>query len=144
MAFSMNHSNRAPMADINVTPLVDVMLVLLIIFMVTAPMMQQGVTVDVPKAAGQPLEAKQEAETIVITVTAKGEILLNDKAVPYEELLDKILQAKKDKPNLEVNLRGDKDAAYGTVVRIMGALTNAGVANLGMITTPQEEPAPKQ
>ncbi len=144
MAFSMNRNNRAPMADINVTPLVDVMLVLLIIFMVTAPMMQQGVTVDVPQAPGQPLDAKQEAETMIIAVTAKGEILLNDSPVPEGELLEKILQAKKDKPNLEVNLRGDKNASYGTVVRIMAALTNAGVKDLGMITNPQEEPVPKQ
>jgi len=140
----MNHGNRAPMADINVTPLVDVMLVLLIIFMVTAPMMQQGVTVDVPQAPGQPLEAKQETETIVIAVTAKGEILVNDKPIPYDELLAYILQAKKEKPNLEVNLRGDKNASYGTVVQIMASLTNAGVKNLGMITNPQEEPVPKQ
>jgi biopolymer transport protein TolR len=144
MAFSMNHNNRAPMAEINVTPLVDVMLVLLIIFMVTAPMMQQGVTVDVPQAAGQPLEAKREAETVVITVTAQGQIQINGKAVPENELLDTILQAKKEKPNLEVNLRGDKDASYGTVVRIMAALTNAGIKDIGMITAPQEQSAPKK
>ncbi len=144
MAFSMNHNNRAPMADINVTPLVDVMLVLLIIFMVTAPMMQQGTKVTVPEAPGQPLDVKQEAETIVITVTAKNEILVGDKPVPYEELLDKIVQLKKEKPNLEVNLRGDTNASYGTVARIMAALTNAGVKDLGIITNPQEEPVPKQ
>jgi biopolymer transport protein TolR len=144
MAFSMNHNNRAPMADINVTPLVDVMLVLLIIFMVTAPMMQQGVTVDVPQAPGSPLEANQDTKTMVITVTAQGEIQIDDKAIPESEILGKIVQAKKENPKVQVNLRGDKDAAYGKVLQIMAALTNAGITNLGMITAPKEQSAPKK
>lgn len=144
MAFNMNSNNRSPMAEINVTPLVDVMLVLLIIFMVTAPMMQQGVNVDVPVAPGQPLESKREAETMTISVKPDNQIEINGKAVSENELLETIVQAKKEKPNLEVNLRGDKQASYGTIARIMAALTNAGITNLGLITAPQEQPAPSK
>jgi biopolymer transport protein TolR len=132
------------MAEINVTPLVDVMLVLLIIFMVTAPMMQQGVNVDVPVAPGQPLESKREAETIVITIKPDDQIMINNDPVAEDQLLDKIVAAKKATPNLEVNLRGDKKASYGTVLRIMAALTNAGIKDVGMITAPQEQSTPKK
>jgi biopolymer transport protein TolR len=142
MAFSMNSNTRAPMSEINVTPLVDVMLVLLIIFMVTAPMMQEGVSVNLPPAKGSPLDKKEEVEKIIITVSAQGKILVNETPVAEEELTEKILGVTRQNPKVEVNLRADKGVAYGTVVRIMGALTSAGVANLGMITAPQEESAP--
>jgi biopolymer transport protein TolR len=144
MAFSMNTSNRAPMSEINVTPLVDVMLVLLIIFMVTAPMMQEGVSVDLPQAQGSPLDKKEENQKIIITVAAQGKILVNDVEVPEGELPDKIMQATKDKPSTEVYLRGDKSVPFGSVVRIMGTLTKAGVPNLGIITAPQEESVPSR
>lgn len=144
MAFSMNQNSRAPMAEINVTPLVDVMLVLLIIFMVTAPMMQQGVNVDVPQAPGQPLDTKHEGETVVITITPDDQIQVDKKSVSENELVQSIVQAKKEKPNLAVNLRGDKKASYGTVLRIMAALSNAGIKDVGMITAPQEQIEPKK
>jgi biopolymer transport protein TolR len=139
MAFSSNRSSRAPMADINVTPLVDVMLVLLIIFMVTAPMLQEGVSVELPAAKGEPIEKAQQPEEIVISVSGAGSIFVNEKAVTEDQLASTVLEATKDKTNKDVFLRADKTVPYGVVVRIMASLKAAGVSNLGMITTPQEE-----
>ena len=139
MAFSMGSQRRTAMAEINVTPLVDVMLVLLIIFMVTAPMMQEGVSVELPQAKGAPLKKEQHAKEVVISVSGQGNIFVNDKAVQEDRLPAMILDVTKDQPSREVYLRADKTVPYGTVVRIMGALKSAGIANLGMITTPQEE-----
>ncbi|MDR3603681.1 MAG: protein TolR [Syntrophaceae bacterium] len=139
MAFSLNRSNRAPMADINVTPLVDVMLVLLIIFMVTAPMLQEGVSVELPSAKGEPIEKAQQRDEVIISVSGAGSIYVNDKAVTEDQLATVVVDATKDKPNRDVFLRADKTVPYGVVVRIMASLKTAGIANLGMITTPQEE-----
>jgi biopolymer transport protein TolR len=139
MAFSMNQSQKTAMSEINVTPLVDVMLVLLIIFMVTAPMMQEGVTVELPQAKGTPLEKEQEKSPLVISVSDNGSVFLNDAPVKEETLPDKIMEATKENPSREVYLRADKSVPYGTVVRIMAALKGAGIANLGMITTPKQD-----
>jgi biopolymer transport protein TolR len=144
MAFSMNSPRKTAMSEINVTPLVDVMLVLLIIFMVTAPMMQEGVTVELPQAKGNSLAKEQETAPIVIAVSDKGNIYVDEAPVSEASLPEKILEATKDRASKEVYLRADKSVPYGTVVRIMGALKSAGVANLGMITTPQQESAPAQ
>jgi biopolymer transport protein TolR len=130
------------MSEINVTPLVDVMLVLLIIFMVTAPMMQEGVSVELPQAKGKPLEKQPQTEEVVIAVSGQGNIFVNEMAVQEDNLPEKILEAMKNSSSREVYLRADKTVPYGTVVRIMGALKNAGIANIGMITTPQEESPP--
>jgi biopolymer transport protein TolR len=130
------------MSEINVTPLVDVMLVLLIIFMVTAPMMQEGVSVTLPQAKGSPLDEKEDADKIVITVSARAKILVNYVAVTEKELPERILQATRSKPNAEVNLRADQGVHYGIVVRVIAALTGAGVSKLGMLTEPQEESVP--
>ncbi len=142
MAFSMSSQRRTAMAEINVTPLVDVMLVLLIIFMVTAPMMQEGVSVELPQAKGAPISKEQQAKDVVISVSGQGNIFVNDQAVQEDKLPQKIVDVTKDQPAREVYLRADKTVPYGTVVRIMGALKSAGIANLGMITTPQEESKP--
>ncbi len=141
MAFSMNKSSRAPMSEINVTPLVDVMLVLLIIFMVTAPMLQEGVSVELPQAKGAPLEKVQQNDEVIISMSGNGEIFVNEKKTSEAQLADLILQSLKDRPSREVFLRADKNVPYGSVVRIMGNLKSAGVTNLGMITTPQEDSA---
>ena len=140
MAFSMNTNNRAPMSEINVTPLVDVMLVLLIIFMVTAPMMQEGVSVNLPQATGAPLEDPEEAKKITVTVSADGKILVNDVEVTEGDLHERLLQATRTNPKVEVNLRADKAVQYGIVVRVIAALTRAGITKLGMITAPHEGP----
>jgi biopolymer transport protein TolR len=144
MAFSMNGNRRSAMSEINVTPLVDVMLVLLIIFMVTAPMMQEGISVELPKAKGAPLKEEREVEQIVISVSGPGNIFVNEVPVKEDQLAQKILELTKREASGDVYLRADKSVAYGVVVRIIAELKNAGISNLGMMTTPLEESLSKQ
>lgn len=124
-----------PTADINVTSLVDVAFVLLIIFMITAPMMQGGVAIELPKAQGRPLAPK---EGIIITVDRSGRIFVDQTRVTYDEFRAafRALVAKRGTSN--VFLRGDRRAAYGEVVRVMAAMTAAGVTNIQMTTEDEE------
>jgi len=129
-------NNGQYMSDINVTPFVDVMLVLLIIFMVTAPMMIQGLDVALPEATAKPLES--EKEHLVVTINKDNQVFINDFQVTVDflrEKLEKILQGRTDR---EVYLKADKDISYGMVVRIMSEIKSAGVENLGMITEPAD------
>jgi len=128
-------NNSQLMSDINVTPLVDVMLVLLIIFMVTAPMMMQGVDVSLPEATAEPLES--EKEHLIITIDNNHQVFINDFQVTVDglgEKLQKILQGRSDR---EVFLKADKDISYGTVVQVMAEVKGAGVEKLGMVTEPE-------
>jgi biopolymer transport protein TolR len=127
-------NNGHLMSDINVTPLVDVMLVLLIIFMVTAPMMMQGVDVSLPEATAEPLES--EKEHLIITIDTENKVFINDFQVSVDglgEKLKKILEGRSDR---EVFLKADKDISYGTVVQVMAEVKGAGVEKLGMVTEP--------
>ena len=127
-------NNSQLMSDINVTPFVDVMLVLLIIFMVTAPMMMQGVDVSLPEATAEPLES--EKEHLIITIDMKNQVFINDFQVTVDglgEKLEKILEGRSDR---EVFLKADKDISYGTVVQVMAEVKGAGVEKLGMVTEP--------
>jgi biopolymer transport protein TolR len=142
MAISIHTGRKTPMAEINVTPLVDVMLVLLIIFMVTAPMMQEGLSVEVPEAPGVPLEKERNVEEIVISVAENGTIFVNETAVPEAGLVTQIAQMTKDNPSREVYLRGDKKATYGLFVRILSTLKTGGIDKVNIVTNPQEESAP--
>jgi biopolymer transport protein TolR len=122
------------MSEINVTPFVDVMLVLLIIFMVTAPMMVQGVDVSLPEATSAPLQSDQEH--LVITVDKNQQVFINELQVEMDFLqqkLGKILEGREDR---QVFLKADRDIAYGIVVRVMAEVKAAGVQKLGMITMP--------
>lgn len=122
------------MSDINVTPFVDVMLVLLIIFMVTAPMMVQGVNVDLPEVTAKPLDS--EEEHLVVSIDKDGKIFINDLQIQPEVLstkLEKILQGRTDPA---VYLKADKLIPYGVVVRAMADIKAAGVDKLGMVTLP--------
>jgi len=124
------------MSEINVTPFVDVMLVLLIIFMVTAPMMVQGLNVDLPEVTAQPLES--EKEHLIITIDNKNQIYINDFQVTIDflrEKLSKILQGRTDR---EVYLKADKTIPYGIVVQVMAEIKGAGVEQLGMVTDPAD------
>lgn len=124
------HRHRQALSEINVTPFVDVMLVLLIIFMATAPLLQQGVDVNLPQASGQKLSP---AERVEITIKRGGNIYIDKSAVTLDALKIK-LSGKSDK---EVFLKADKDVPYGTVVAVMGELREIGVEKLGMVTEPK-------
>jgi len=130
-------TGRSTLSQINVTPFVDVMLVLLIIFMVTAPMMETGVEVELPEVKDAPaMEGAQEP--LVVTVDAKGGISVGSSAVPSPEkltpVLEQVLSGRKSK---EVFLEADRKVPYGRVVQVMAAIKAAGVAKLGMVA---EEP----
>ena len=124
-------------ADINVTPLVDVMLVLLIIFMVTAPMMTQGLEIDLPKTTAKAL--RQKEKPIVVSVDAKGEIFLGQIKVDRKQLFRQLKQLPPDKKDQPIYLRADKDVPYGIVVAAMADIKRAGFEKLGMITQPSDD-----
>ena len=122
------------MSEINVTPFVDVMLVLLIIFMVTAPMMIQGLNVDLPEATAKPLDS--EKEHLVITINKDQQVYINDFEVTVEFLRDKLLKILQGRTDQEVYLKADKNIPYGIVVQVMAEIKGAGIEQLGMITEP--------
>jgi len=122
------------MAEINVTPLVDVILVLLIIFMVTAPMMQQGIDVDLPQTTSRPMDGQEER--LVITINAKKEIFINKEKVDPRLLRRHLERSAAAKFNREVLLRADRIVPYGFVVQTMAEIKNAGIEKLGMVTEP--------
>ena len=124
--------NRSALSEINVTPLVDVMLVLLIIFMVTAPLLQQGIDVNLPQAKGKEMPPE---ERINIIIKRGGAIYMNDNQVSAPELINKLASISKLNPN--VYLKADKDVPYGMVVQVMGDIKEAGIEKLGMITEPK-------
>jgi len=127
-------SRNGFMSDINVTPFVDVMLVLLIIFMVTAPMMMQGVNVSLPQATAKPLTS--EKEHLLITIDTDQRIYINDVEVTLDFLQEKLSRILDGRLDREVYLKADKDISYGTVVRVMSEIKGAGVEKLGMVTIP--------
>jgi biopolymer transport protein TolR len=128
---------RAPMADINVTPLVDVMLVLLIIFMITAPLLASAVPVDLPESRAKPVETEEQAP-IQLSINADNTLYIGDEVVPEAELparLDAIARENdgKDKPR-QIMLRADKGLDYGRVMRVMGELNRAGLTRIALVT----------
>jgi biopolymer transport protein TolR len=134
MAMGGQGNNRAAMADINVTPLVDVMLVLLVIFMVTAPMMQQGVQVNLPKADTKAMT--QAEETVIVTVDGKGRIFINKDEVPAGDLRSRLSEMFANREKKEIFLKADAGVPYGEVVRTMADIKGAGIERLGMVTEP--------
>ena len=133
---AMETNSDRLMSDINVTPFVDVMLVLLIIFMVTAPMMVQGVDVALPEATSKPLEA--ETEPLIITIDKSNAIYINDYEVSLGFLQEKLVKVLEGRADKEVYFRADKDIAYGIVVQVMAEIKGAGVEKLGMVTVPMD------
>jgi TolR protein len=125
-----NRNRRQALSEINVTPLVDVMLVLLIIFMITAPLLQQGIDVNLPQAKGKELSP---TERVIITIKKDGKIYLDKTAVTLKSLIAKLSKSK----NREVFLKADKDVPYGVVVTVMGELREIGIERLGMVTEPK-------
>ncbi|MBW1966377.1 MAG: protein TolR [Deltaproteobacteria bacterium] len=128
------NGKRRYMSEINVTPLVDVVIVLLIIFMVTAPMMTRGLDINLPKTTAKPLPQKNK--NIIITVNRKGEIYLNKVAVDEAVLKRHLAEMKKTGQARQVLLKADAAIAYGTVARVMAAIREAGIEDLGLVTQP--------
>ena len=139
---AVGSGNGSFMSDINVTPLVDVMLVLLIIFMVTAPMMMQGVNVSLPQTTPKPLPA--ERDHLTITLDRSQQIFINDYKVTLEALQGKMKKILEGRPDQKVYLRADKSVPYGVVVRVISEVKNAGVAKLGMVTEPLRKTAKRK
>jgi biopolymer transport protein TolR len=127
-------NNKRFMSDINVTPFVDVMLVLLIIFMVTAPMMMEGVEVNLPKTTTKSIKTREDP--MILTVTKKREILLEKHKISLDDLETKIGTILKYRKNKEILLKADKEVPYGFVVQVMAGIKRAGIEKLGMITEP--------
>ena len=134
MSFNSGGNNRQLMSEINVTPLVDVMLVLLIIFMVAAPMMIQGVDVNLPKTEAKNI--KTSDEPLMLTVNHKKEIFLESHQIPLEGLELKIRKIFENRRDKEVLLRADKDIPYGFVINVIASVKKAGIEKLGMVTEP--------
>jgi len=134
---SDNGSGRRAMTDINVTPLVDVMLVLLIIFMVTAPLIQSGVKIDLPKASAQQMEHAEEK--LVLNITKDHRVLLGDTEIQMADLEKKLAANARIQKDKELYLHADRSLSYGTVVEVMAIAKRAGVESLGLITEPEKE-----
>ncbi|MDO9559111.1 MAG: biopolymer transporter ExbD [Syntrophales bacterium] len=125
------------MADINVTPLVDVVLVLLIIFMVTAPMLQMGIDVNLPRVKAKSIDVAEEK--LILTITPAKDIFINKNKIPMRDLRTKLESIFTSRIDREIFMRADKTIPYGFVVEVMSEIRKAGVDKLGMITEPPEE-----
>ncbi|WP_235185936.1 protein TolR [Methylomarinum vadi] len=132
------------MAEINVVPYIDVTFVLLIIFMITAPLVQTGVDVDLPQAATAPVEQKNEPP-VIVSIDRQGRYYIDigeqqeDEPVQPKELLVRVAAVLRNKPQTQVYIRGDHRVDYGKVVTVMAALKNAGVPSVGLMTSPLEQ-----
>lgn len=124
-----------PVAEINITPMVDVMLVLLIIFMVAAPMMTQGVQVALPKADAKPIEQEKPVE---VSLKRDGTIYIGSTQVEKDNLVARLQAIQEGRDQASIVLRADKDMNYGTVMEVMAALQAAGMVDVGMVTQPSE------
>src|ERR1700760_172914 len=145
MAMSLNarrggQGRYRPLAEINVTPLVDVMLVLLIIFMVTAPLMTSGVSVDLPKTNAQQLNS--DSEPLTVSIKADGTIFLQDQGVDIADLVTKLQATAKNNPDRRIFVRGDKDLAYGRIMEVMGTITQGGFTKVALLAEQPSGPAP--
>jgi biopolymer transport protein TolR len=127
-----------PMGDINVTPLVDVMLVLLIIFMVTAPLLTVGVPIDLPKTEAKQLSS--DSEPLTVSVSKAGKVYLQEREIGLDEIVPKLVAITKSGYDQRIFVRGDGEANYSAVMKVMGALSAAGFRRLALVTA-QEDPA---
>ncbi len=132
-------NRRKPMSDINVVPYIDVMLVLLIIFMVTAPMLTQGVKVDLPEVTSDPVHTNDNVDPLVVSIDSNGAYYLEvgadtSKPMPLEDVKGKVAKILAQTPATPVLVRGDKHVEYGSIVRLMAALQDAGAKSVGLVT----------
>ena len=137
MAFNLKRSEREPMSEINVTPFVDVMLVLLIIFMVTAPLLTVGVQVDLPETSADTLP--EESEPLTLTINSKGEVFIQETKIEFENLIKKILAVSNNRTDTRIYVRGDKTINYGRVLEVMGKLSGSGFTKVALISEPYKE-----
>ena len=145
MSYQSMSRRRKPMSQINVVPYIDVMLVLLVIFMVTAPMFNQGVQVDLPQAPSEPIkEFMQQQEPLIVSVDALGKIYINksaspNKALTGDEFRQEIIQVLANSEQKQAYVKGNHDLNYGSVVEVMVILQQAGVPSVGLITQPERD-----
>ncbi len=132
-------SRYRPLAEINVTPLVDVMLVLLIIFMVAAPLMTSGVNVDLPKASANPLS--QDSEPLTISVNAEGKLYLQETELPLPELAGKLAAIADGKMDRRIFVRGDKALSYGRIMEVMATITQGGFTKVALLAEQSAAPS---
>ena len=137
MALKLRRSAKEPISEINVTPFVDVMLVLLIIFMVTAPLLTVGVQVDLPETSADTLP--EDMEPLTLTINAKGEIFIQETKVEYEKIIAKIMAVSNNRTDTRIFVRGDKNINYGRVLEIMGMLSGSGFTKVALISEPYKE-----
>ena len=137
MAFNLKRSEREPMSEINVTPFVDVMLVLLIIFMVTAPLLTVGVQVDLPETSADTLP--EEREPLTLTINSKGEVFIQETKIEFDNLTKKILAVSNNRTDTRIYVRGDKTINYGRVLEVMGKLSGSGFTKVALISEPYKE-----
>ena len=137
MAFNLKRSEREPISEINVTPFVDVMLVLLIIFMVTAPLLTVGVQVDLPETSADTLP--EESEPLTLTINSKGEVFIQETKIEFDNLIKKILAVSKNRTDTRIYVRGDKTINYGRVLEVMGKLSGSGFTKVALISEPYKE-----
>jgi biopolymer transport protein TolR len=136
-------ARRAPMSDINVTPMVDVMLVLLVIFMVTAPLLTVGVPVDLPKTSAAPITGQDEP--LVVSINAQGNVYLQDTEVPLDSLAPRLAAIVQSKPDTRVFVRGDRTINYGRIMEVMGLINQVGIKHLALVgEQPSQAPAGKK
>ncbi len=137
MAIEGSQRGGMTISQINVTPLVDVMLVLLVIFMVTAPIIQQGVQVNLPQARAGAITGSEEL--LVVTIAKNGRVYLNDNVMTLDELGKKLRAIRKLQADKQVYLRADQDVRYGLVMKTIAEIKKAGIERLGMVTRPPSE-----
>lgn len=134
-----DNSRSAPMADINVTPMVDVMLVLLVIFIITAPLFTHAVKLDLPSAQSAP--APEKPDTVSLSINAQGVIFWNDAPVEQKDLNTRLAAAAQKKPQPELQLRADKSTRYEVIAQVMAAAQSNGLTKLGFVTEPKDAAA---
>lgn len=134
--YRQSHQNRKraiykPMAEINMTPFVDVMMVLLIIFMIAAPLMSVGIPVDLPET--QARQVNDETEPLIISVDKEGKIFVQEREVSVNEIVPLLTSITKNNPNPRIFIRGDKNLSYGNIVQVMGHITSAGFTRVALV-----------
>lgn len=134
MGFSPSSNDGGPVAEINITPLVDVMLVLLVIFMVAAPMMESGVAIRLPKASSKALP--REGKPVTVSITKETRVFIDKEEVPYSKLATRLKEVFKGKSRKEVFIRADGELQYAVVAKTMAVVKNAGIDRIGLVTMP--------